>query len=277
MSIVITPATTRENPEESVLLLHCSASSGRQWDGLAATLGAAGFRALAPDLYGYGEAPGWSGPGPLKLSAESARIQALLSGNDEPMHVVGHSYGGAVALRLAVEQPWRVKSLTLIEPVAFHALRRGGRDDRRLFDSVHRFAASVIRRTMVGDYHGALGRFVDYWNGRGAWDRMRPETRRDLSRYAPKLVLDFHAAVTEGASLNAYRRRLAFPVLVIRGALSPAPTRRIAERLAQTVPGASLETVHDAGHMLPLTHPDWTRARVMDHIGASYNATPRAA
>lgn len=270
------PAATRQAPEEPVLLLHCSASSGRQWDGFGAAL-APGFWTLTPDLYGYGSAPSWSGPGPLKLSAESARVRALVPKRAGPIHVVGHSYGGAVALRFAVEQPWRVRSLTLIEPVAFHALRQGGRKDRRLLDTIHRLVSSVVKNVVTGDYHGAMRQFVDYWNGRSAWEGIRPDARRRMSRHAPKVVLDFHAAVNENTALGAYRRRFRFPVLILRGAQSPATTRRIARLLTESIPGASLATIAGAGHMLPLTHADEVRCRIARHIEADRFGDRRAA
>jgi len=265
-----------DRAKEPVLALHCSASSGRQWDGLGAVLGP-DFDTIAPDLYGYGEAPAWTGPGPLKLSAESARIREAVPAASAGIHVVGHSYGGAVALRFAVEQARRVRSLTLIEPVAFHTLQEGGRGDRRLLDSVHRIAAGVIRDTVTGDYHGAMRGFVDYWNGRGAWEKISADTRQRMSRHAPKVVLDFHAAVKEGARLGTYRRRFDFPVLVIRGALSPASTQRIAELLTENVANAALITVEGAGHMLPLTHPEPVNAWTRTHIEAARRDEQRAA
>lgn len=267
------------NPEaaaQPVLLLHCSASSGKQWDKLAGALGDR-YRAYAPDLHGYGAAQPWVGPGSLKLSAEAALAADELSAEPGDVHVVGHSYGGAVALRFAVEQPWRVRSLTLIEPVAFHTLREGGARDRRLLDSVQRVAASVIKALLTGDYHAAMQRFVDYWSGAGAWDRAWPETRQWLSRHAPKVVLDFHAAINERTSLDTYRRRFTVPVRIMRGELSPEPTRRIAELLSESIPGASLTTIPGAGHMLPLTHPEQVTAAVFKHIEATQPGGRRAA
>lgn len=276
LGLVHRNSTTPEAPAEPVLLLHCSASSGKQWDELAGALGNR-YRTYAPDLHGYGAAQPWSGPGPLKLSAEAGLAAAALPAEAGDVHVVGHSYGGAVALRFAVEQPRRVKSLTLIEPVAFHTLREAGARDRCLLDSVQRLAASVIKAMVTGDYHAAMQRFVDYWSGAGAWDRAWPETRQWLSRHAPKVVLDFHAAVNERAALDTYRRRFTFPIRIMRGELSPEPTRRIAELLSDRIPAASLTTIPGAGHMLPLTHPEPVTAAVFNQIGAAHAGERRAA
>lgn len=252
---------------EPVLMLHCSAASGRQWDGLARSLGD-GSRVVAPDLYGYGSAGPWCGPGPLSLAVEAARAAGAIP-EAPTAHVVGHSYGGAVALRLAVDSPRRVSSLTLIEPVAFHVLRQGNSRDRRLLGAVQRVAGAVIEGVLSGDYHGAMMRFVDYWNGEGAWQATDPETRLRFSRLAPKIVLDFHAAMNEDTGLDTYRRLFTFPVRIIRGDRSPEPVRRVAELLSERIPGAALVTVPGAGHMLPLSHPDETLAVLREQMAAS--------
>src|SRR6185503_3141479 len=59
------------------------------------------------------------------LGQEAALVRALLDRYDGPAHLVGHSYGGAVALNVAHSRGAMLRSLTLIEPVAFHLLRDG--------------------------------------------------------------------------------------------------------------------------------------------------------
>ncbi|MGA8260055.1 MAG: alpha/beta hydrolase [Arenicellales bacterium] len=260
-----TVTSIQHSASESVLLLHCSASSSKQWEGLRQVL-AGRRRAYAADLYGYGESASWSGPGPLSLAAEAAHAASALPADAGAVHVVGHSYGGAVALRFAAEHASRVRSLTLIEPVAFHLLRQGNDGDRRLLSSIYKVSWAVIGGVLNGDYQGAMGHFVDYWNGAGAWDGMEAQARRRFARHAPKVVLDFHAAMNEDLSLDACRQRFTFPVCVIRGESSPEPARRIAELLSESIPGAGLVTVPGAGHMLPLTHPDRVNAAVREHI-----------
>jgi pimeloyl-ACP methyl ester carboxylesterase len=81
---------------------------------------------VALDLYGYGESDSWPGNGPFTLTAEAALADAVLPTGNGLIHLVGHSYGGAVALRFATQYPERLRSLVLIEPVAFHLLRDEG-------------------------------------------------------------------------------------------------------------------------------------------------------
>lgn len=81
------------------MLVHCSASSARQWKALADQLGR--FQSVALDLYGHGNRKRWHGTGPLSLSEEAAAIGGACP-DGAPFHLVGHSYGGAVALRFAL-------------------------------------------------------------------------------------------------------------------------------------------------------------------------------
>ena len=90
---------------EPVLMLHCSGASGGQWRSLGDTL-APRMRVLAPDLHGYGRSEGWPGdPRDFGLAHEAQAVHALLDLVAEPVHLVAHSYGGAVALHVARLRP----------------------------------------------------------------------------------------------------------------------------------------------------------------------------
>jgi pimeloyl-ACP methyl ester carboxylesterase len=107
-----------EGRGEPVVLLHGSGASGAQWCSLVERL-APRFRVLAPDLYGCGRIQGRDGAGPPRLGHEAAVVHALLDALEgRPAHLVGHSHGGAVALHVARPRAARLRSLTVIEPVA---------------------------------------------------------------------------------------------------------------------------------------------------------------
>jgi len=104
-----------------VVCIHASASSSGQWRQLMEQL-AGRFRSLAVDLYGYGQSPPWPDERPLSLTDEAALIEPVLEAVGDPVHVIGHSYGGAVALKAALVRPARLRSLILFEPVLFAVL-----------------------------------------------------------------------------------------------------------------------------------------------------------
>jgi pimeloyl-ACP methyl ester carboxylesterase len=259
---------------EPVVLLHSTGSSGRQWRSLIEALGP-GLRALAVDLHGHGGTPPWPGGRPLRLADEAALAGAAVARCRGPVHLVGHSYGGAVALCFALANPHRVRSLTLIEPVAFHLLRRGGPLERRLCREILTLARDIARARRAGEPVAGMARFIDYWNGKGSFFRLPEAKRHGLCAMIATVVANFAALLRERPGLEAYAR-IAAPALILEGARSPAPTRRLAALLEAALPAARRVVVEGAGHMLPLTHEDAVNALILRHLAGS-GALPVAA
>lgn len=237
---------------EPIVFLHCTAGSGRQWSDMADAL-RRDFRVIAPDLCGYGGTAHWPGDGTFNLAVEADLVAALLKLLGKPAHVVGHSYGGAVALQFALRHPRYLRSLTLIEPASFHLLRDGDDTDERAYQQISEVAATVASAVSCGDYLGGMRRFVDYWGGDGAWDALPASQRLALAARIGKVTLDFWGTLNDPVRLGDLAA-LAMPTLVVSAGQAPLPTRRICFHLARAIPKVTLRTVADAGHMLPFTH-----------------------
>ena len=106
---------------ENVICLHSSMSSSQQWQDLMQSLQHR-YRVIAPDLHGYGCGPDWATGSAPTLEREVELLADLFAELDGPMHLVGHSYGGAVAIKAAQIYGKRISSLSLYEPVIFSAL-----------------------------------------------------------------------------------------------------------------------------------------------------------
>ena len=102
------------------LALHCSLAQGGVWAGVAN--GLPRVTLLAPDLPGHGRSPDRD-PASDYHSQTTRAVLALIG---SPRDVIGHSFGATVALRIALERPDLVRTLTLIEPVLFAAARAAG-------------------------------------------------------------------------------------------------------------------------------------------------------
>ena len=249
---------------EPILFLHCTGSSSRQWYPFAEMLRGR-FQVIAPDLCGYGKTSRWPGSGRFCLANEVALITALIDRFGRPMHVVGHSYGGAVALQIARRCPECVSSLTLIEPAAFHLLIDGDRADELAFDEIMDIAATIARAVNCGDYFKAMRRFVDYWSGEGTWAALPSQQRAALAASIEKVTLEFWATLNEPTRLEDIFE-METPILVLCGGRSPAPSRRICNHLVRTMPKAALRTIDGAGHMMPTTHVAEVHSLVIAHI-----------
>ncbi len=263
----LTSRASARDCKPAVIALHCSGSTGRQWSKLALSLGDR-FTLIAPDLIGNGANPHWSGAHQFCLADEAARITAIIDGLAGDVHLVGHSYGGAVTLRIARERPARIASLALYEPTAFHLLRSLGPGGRAALAEIHSVADGVAHDLIAGDCRAAARRFVDYWNCEGTWAGLKPESQDELVRYIPKAALEFNALIDEPTPLGAFRR-LACPTLLMRCARTPTPTALIAQKLFSTMSNAVIEEIPDAGHMGPISHADLVSELIAAHVAAA--------
>jgi len=105
-----------EGAGPAVVLLHSSVSGNRQWRRLIGEL-APDYRCLAPNLLGYGQTSPWSSDRKQTLDDATAVALAVCELIDGPLRLVGHSWGGALALSAAHRLGPRVTHLALYEPM----------------------------------------------------------------------------------------------------------------------------------------------------------------
>ena len=239
----------------AVVCLHCSASTSGQWRPLMERL-ADRFHVIAPDLYGSGKSPPWPGERPMWIDDQIALLAPAFERAGERFHLVGHSYGGAIALKAALGLRSRLLSLVLYEPVLFSVL---------LDEAPQSAAAREIMA--VRDDTANLGpeevaqRFIDYWMGAGTWAAM-PEPRRATLATAVRAVKpEWHSAFNEPTPLEAFGA-IDVPALVLTGSASTAAARGVARLVAGVLPRVRVEEIEGAGHMAPVTHPHEVNALI---------------
>jgi pimeloyl-ACP methyl ester carboxylesterase len=236
-----------------VVCVHANASTSGQWRGLMDRL-APKFHVLAPDSYGAGKSPDWSSDRIIRLRDEVALIEPVLARAGSPLTLVGHSYGGAVALIAALADPRRVRAMVLYEPVLFALLDRETPPPNEA-DGIRDAVATAGLNLDAGNQEAAAECFIDYWMGRGAWKRT-PEARRPPIAASVVNVRRWgHALFTEPTPLEAFRS-LDVPVLYMVGKRSTASARGVARLLASALPRVELLELDDIGHMGPITHPN---------------------
>jgi pimeloyl-ACP methyl ester carboxylesterase len=245
-----------------VLMVPSSASSARQWDSLAAMLDS--FRFIPFDLHGHGARAGSAGRTPASLPQEAAAILDAIPG-EERFHLIGHSYGGGVALKFAASFPNRLKSLSLVEPSCFHLLRQAQPEYRELLAEIQDLAEAVNCGVLSGDYRGAMHPFIDYWGGAGSWKKLSDERKAKLAGLAVHIDHHFRSLIEEESTLKVYSG-IRVPTLILCGTHSPRPSRTITRLLAGAMPNARHRTIMWAGHMSSLTHPNELNPLIREHL-----------
>jgi len=255
----VAPFVLEAGAGPGVVCLHSNASSSGQWRGLLDRL-APTFHAFAPDTYDAGRSPEWGSDRVIRLQDEVALIEPVLEAAGSPLRLVGHSYGGAIALMAALANPSRVRSLVLYEPTLFSLIDadRGAPNDA---DGIREAVAASAAALDRDDRNRAAEIFVDYWTGEGTWRRTPPQRQAPIAAAITNVRRWGHALFTEPTPLERFRS-LTMPVLYMVGARSTPAALGVARLLTATLPRVEVMTFEQLGHMGPVTHPDAVNATI---------------
>jgi pimeloyl-ACP methyl ester carboxylesterase len=249
--------TVGEGPP--VVLVHSSGLSGRQWGRLSASLSQNGFRVVVPDLHGHGASPAWPSPVPFSYKQDVSALVGILK-TEGPVHLVGHSYGGLIALLAGLEATEAVRSMTVFDPVAFGVLSPTDAAARDEVDAV-----AWGWGESEAEHQQWLQSFVDYWGGAGAWSGLREEARASFVRAGWVIQQAVSTLATDTTPASAYED-LPFPFTFMTGEQSPLAARVVVERFMRTIARAKMIRVAGAGHMAPITHADKVNAHILEAV-----------
>ena len=243
----------------TVVCLHSNASSSAQWRGLMDLL-APGHTVLAPDSYGSGKSPEWPSDSRITLGDEVRLVEHLILGAPDQPVLVGHSYGGAVALMAALRHRHKVRALVVYEPTLF-ALEEAAVPAPNGVDGIRNAVASAGQALDAGDADAAAGHFIDFWMGPGSWAATPAERKPSIARSVTNVRRWGHALMTEPTPLAAFAA-LDMPVLYMTGGRSLESAHAVARRLVPVLPRVTVQTFDGLGHMAPVTHADTVNAAI---------------
>jgi 3-oxoadipate enol-lactonase len=234
-----------------VLLLHAGIADRRMWTPTVEALEAAGHHALALDLPGFGDAP--LEPGTIDYVSFAAD---QLAG---PAAVVGCSFGGRIALELALARPDLVERLVLI------GAGLGSWDWSEPAQAGFAEEEEAIER---GDLTAAAAQQARMWLADDASSGVRELTEAmTLRSYEQQLPVEGQVkAVWPDASAEARLTEIAAPTLVVVGTEDVGDIKAMADELVAAIPGARLETIEGAGHLPSLERPDELNRLLLDFV-----------
>jgi pimeloyl-ACP methyl ester carboxylesterase len=242
----------------TVVLIHGSLSSSRQWRKLTERLRDR-FRVLAPELYAAEEGglAQTTRIGDFCFAEDCAFARRLIEDAAGDVHVVGHSWGGVIAARAALDRREKIASLTLIEPSCFHLLDKSGSEYAEIF-GVYERGRTLFSR---GETAEAAELFVDYWMEPGAFDSMPAGRQEPIVAAMVRLHQDWAGTLDMNTRLDEFRT-FRPPTLLLRARDTRQPSARIVDLIGEALPNAVRVEIEHGGHMSPITNPDPVNAAI---------------
>lgn len=238
------------------LFVHSTGVGPFMWNKLLVGL-PEGITPLTPANRGYSPSDLLARGAPFSLQDEVAHLKAQIPAGTTGVHLGGHSYGGLVALSLAMDPDVPVRSLWLYEPVLFGSLNAEA--DTLQGDVAEQVRALFTDREFLlnedtGGDDAWLERFVDYWNHPGMWASM-PEKAKVMARAVGwKMYHEVRMVSQEPAPFAHYR--LAVPTTLVYGERTQPPAAEMVRRLAAVNPHADVTELAGQGHMAVVGAPD---------------------
>jgi pimeloyl-ACP methyl ester carboxylesterase len=226
------------------MLVHAGIADRRMWTPYLPWLAGEGWHAIAPDLPGFGEhVPSADPPAPWDFLRDVLDELAV-----DRAVVIGCSFGGAVALRLAVTAPERVRGLAMISSPA------PGLEPSPQLEEAWTAESEAMDR---GDIDAAVDAVVTAWLAPDAPAELR-ELVADMQRRA--FELDPEGMMPQPSDPVAEHpervREITVPTLVAAGESDMPDFAWSARALADELPHASHHVIPGAGHLAPLEAPD---------------------
>ncbi|MHB8234648.1 MAG: alpha/beta fold hydrolase [Solirubrobacteraceae bacterium] len=239
-----------------LVLLHAGVADRTMWSEHLQPLADAGFRVVAVDLPGFGEAPVSSGEdAPWRDVMETLDALGI-----ERAALVGNSFGGLVAQRVAAVAPERVQALVLVSSGA------SAIEPSAQLQAIWEAEESALAE---GDVEAAVASVVDAWTLDDAPQQLRDRIATMQRRAFAQGEGPEDRAEAEDPLENDLVALSQFdgPALVLVGEHDMADFQLAADALADALPGASRTTLAGVGHLAPLEQPQAFRALLLSFLG----------
>ncbi len=248
-----------------VVFGHSLLFDSHMWDHQVEALSSR-YRCIAYDFLGHGgSSVGREG---YSLEDEAENLHALISQwGASPAHLVGLSVGGMVDMRLALTHPEDLRSLALLDTSA----EEEEAERRPQYEAM----AAAAR---ANGPESVVDAVVPFFFSPG-FQRSNPEKVAAFKRQFIDSNIDgieqATKAVTRRTSVLERIAQITVPTLVIVGGEDIATTPDKAQRLAEGIGGARLETVGGAGHMTPIEQPEQISQLLSEFLSEVDSASPK--
>lgn len=229
-----------------IVLIHGSPGAPNAWKGVIKALGE-NATVITPGLPDHNQPH----PPQRRETAEmAATIAAALGPQPDGIVLAGHSYGGNVALHIALAGKVKVAALVLVEPVELATLPVLG--EEAAYNEAKTLFDSYVAKAKAGEAN-AVGIMIDFWFGAEAFGRMPEPVQGFLRSQTAVNVRDVEATFREKHTREKIAA-LAMPITIAYGTKSPAVAKLVSERLAATVKNGRSAPLDGADHGMLAMH-----------------------
>ena len=244
----------------TMVLVPGSCSTGAAWRPVIAAWGNR-FRCVTTSLPGYGGTAERRAPGDASVSHEAEPLESVIRKAGVRVHLVGHSFGGLVALAVALRSRARLASLTIIEAPAVMMLAGSGEIEHiRAFDEMTTAYFAAFRDGKAD----AVETLIDFFAGAGTFASWPTRVRAYVMATTPVNILDWETAFDYSLTAAALAQ-VAVLTLVIRGGESHPAMQRVNEILSERMIRSRLATIEGAAHFMIATHAVEVARLVAEH------------
>jgi pimeloyl-ACP methyl ester carboxylesterase len=255
----------------TVVFVPGSCSTGSAWRPILSELGN-GWRAVTTSLLGYGGTAERRTLRDADISREAEVLEAVVRRAASPVHLVGHSFGGAAAIAVALRRRVPLLSLVIIEAPVPELLRHAG--EHRHYRALREMTDVYFDAFRAGET-AAIKLMIDFYGGAGTFAAWPDRVRRYAIDTTPVNILDWASAydfqLTPGCLAN-----IDVPALVLRGGASHPAMRRASELLSQCMANASLATIAGAAHFMISTHAEEVARAIAQHLAGVERSEKRS-
>jgi pimeloyl-ACP methyl ester carboxylesterase len=186
------------------------------------------------------------------------------------VHLVGHSFGGLVALAVALRNGVRLASLVIIEAPAVELLRESGVQQH--YRAFRRMTEAYFAAYESGKAE-AIAAMIDFYGGAGTFASWPPRVRAYAIQTTVVNILDWASAYGFPPSAAALAT-IEIPTLVLRGGASHPAMQRASGLLFECMNRAVLTTVDGAAHFMIATHASEVGRLIGEHVDGVESGAP---
>jgi pimeloyl-ACP methyl ester carboxylesterase len=243
----------------TIVLVPGSCSTGAAWRPVIAAWQNR-FRCVTTSLPGYGRTAERRTAHDTSIARLAETVESVIAKAGGRVHLVGHSFGGLVALAVALRHRLAVASLVMLEAPAMEVLR----DEDTHYSVFRRMTAAYFADYTNGNRE-AIAAMIDFYGGAGTWAAWPSRVRDYATETTPANIRDWASAYGFPLSAAALSRNET-PLLVVRGGDSSPAMQRASAVLHERTRGSALATIDGSAHFMIATHAGEVACLIARHV-----------